>query len=160
MKMSDNKSFSKQEPPKPGDGFKYLFPILWSAYTIDLTSWTSQLSYCSHNYVTEFIALILWASMAFASNFPSSEEAWPTCITLEHLCNSLIWTKAACPNSSLGDPMTTLSGFSKFLMAYPTAKNSGIDKTITWSPSISSTNLAVPIGTVDLLTMIFLPSQS
>jgi hypothetical protein len=31
MKIRESKSFSKQLPPKPGLGFKYLSPILGSA---------------------------------------------------------------------------------------------------------------------------------
>ena len=59
MNIKESKSFSKQLPPNPGLGFRYLSPILGSVYIIYFTSLMSQFSNFSVNPVIEFIELIL-----------------------------------------------------------------------------------------------------
>ena len=59
MNINDSKSFSKQLPPNPGLGFRYLSPILGSDYIIYFTSFISQFSNFSVKPVIELIELIL-----------------------------------------------------------------------------------------------------
>ena len=131
--INESKSFSKQLPPNAGLGLRNLSPIRWSAETIDLTSWILHYSNFSVRPVIEFIELILWASIALDISFPSSADAfrvlmilvlWVAILYLKS--SDMVW-RAASPFLESGVPMTILSGLTKFWMAYPSAKNSGID---------------------------------
>lgn len=131
----DNRSFSKQLPPNAGLGLRYLDPILESELTIFFTSSTEHSSNFSVNEVIEFMLLILWASIALDINFPNSLLAFLVLITLVFGMRSLTSSKHTFPLWESGVPMTTLSGFNKFSIAYPSAKNSGIETTVKYFES-------------------------
>lgn len=73
--------------------------------------------------------LIRWASIALANSFPNSLLAVLTLmnLVLKLLYKPLINSNVSYPFLLVGVPMTILSGKSKFWIATPSAKNSGID---------------------------------
>ena len=156
---------SKQLPPNPGLGDRYFEPIRVSLETMAWTSPISQSAVFSVKAVMEFMLEILWASMAFDINLPSSADAAFVLIILPWPWSnsSFNCSKQTFPLGVFGVPITVRSGLSRFEIAYPSARNSGIEATVNNSDisfpgkyfyKISIVILEVPSGTVDLLTNI------
>mmetsp|Transcript_8269 Transcript_8269/g.28399 ORF Transcript_8269/g.28399 Transcript_8269/m.28399 type:complete len:251 (+) Transcript_8269:821-1573(+) len=158
-------SFWKQDPPKPTLAFRNLGPILESAPMHLAISDTSAPVF-SQRAEMELMEEILWARKAFAASLASSEDHR----LLVRICSSgthwaytslRVWI-AFRPLGVCLPPMMTLSGFSRSLMAVPSARNSGFDRMSKRAPSLRtlllstlSTACAVLTGTVDFSTMIF-----
>ena len=83
----------------------------------------------SHKADIVFIELILWAKKAFDINFESSElhksvvKTLTLSIHLEYMFTKSFMASLSSP------PIKTLSGFFKSLIAVPSAKNSGFERT-------------------------------
>lgn len=97
---------------------------------IALTSDMSQSSSFSVRLVNELMLEILCANIAFAINLPISEEACLVFIMFTPGLKSPLSSWKVCyPSSDYGVPIAIRSGLSRFAMAWPSARNSGIDTT-------------------------------
>ena len=88
----------------------------------------------------EFMLLIRCASMAFATNLDSSDDQTLMVVILD-LGTQAAYTSASVaaalrPDAVSADPIMTLSGLRRSLIAVPSARNSGFDKISNFTPGL------------------------
>jgi len=88
----------------------------------------------------EFMLLIRCASMALATNLESSDDQTLMVVILDR-GTQVAYTSARVaaalrPDAVSADPIMTLSGLRRSLIAVPSARNSGFDKISNFTPGL------------------------
>lgn len=154
-------SFSRHGPAKPIPLLRNLGPIRVSSPTIFEISVMSA-PVCSHIALMLLMEDIRYASIAFETSFPNSDDqSFAVMMQLSGthaLYSSTSVASPTNPSSDRSEPISTRSGDCKSLIADPSDKNSGFERIVKRISELlditSARKSAVCKGTVDFSTII------